>query len=206
MDEDRQLWATWARSFYHEPGVASAAAQAALAAIEQGSGPSTAALRGHAAAVDAGGEYRCRPNKTARGILVCILVAGVFIPAVLSGLSINPSPAGYIFLAIMGGGPVLGVVGLVLVRLNSCFFVTRDTVGRRNFLGRVVLSDHRSSSGRITVRRGSWTKALLTHEADDSEVQIDMPGVSSSRTVLYWWTDDRIREFAEVAGMLRSTY
>lgn len=200
MDDYRQLWVTWARSIYHEPEVASAAAKAALSAIDEGWIPSAAALRGHKAAVDAGGEYRCRPNRTAKAIVVCLLVAAMFIPAILSGISVNPSPAGYVFLAIMGGGPLLGVVALALVRLNSCFFVTRETIGRRNFLRRVVLSGHRSSSGRITVRGGGWTKALLTNEPDDSEVQIEMPGLTPSRTGLYWWTDDRIREFAAVAG------
>ena len=76
---------------YSDPQVAAAAADAAMSAIESDSIPEVAAIDGHRAAINQGGEYRCRPDRTGAAIAVCVLLALLFVPATLFGLSNNPS-------------------------------------------------------------------------------------------------------------------
>jgi len=130
----------------------------------------------------------------------------MFIPATLIGLSSNPSVGGYIFLAVMGGGPLFGMIAIVLVTLNSYFFVTRQTVGRRSWLGRVATAIPRSKVTGVDIRKGSWrnvynASSLLLGEymPDDSTMQLDVTsGPNIPRTTLYWWTDDRLEELSRV--------
>lgn len=205
-DSYRGLWQIWARSNYPDPSVASAAVNAALAAIENGSPPAVAAVQGHQAAIAAEGEYRCRPDRTGKAILVCFLFAALFIPAGLSGLSVNASFWGYVFLAVTGGGPLFGMVGMVLVRVNSYFFVTRRTVGRRSWLGRVVETIPRAKVIGVDIRKGSWknvysARSLSSGEymPDDSTMQVKIRGgFTGLHTILYWWTDDRLNELSRV--------
>ena len=205
-DSYRGLWQTWARSNYPEAPAAGAAVNAALAAIKNGSPPTVAAVHGHQAAIAAGGEYRCRPDRTGKAVLVCFLFAAMFIPAVLVGLSSNSSFWGYVSLAVLGGGPVLGIVGLVLVRTNSYFFVNRRRVGRRSWLGRVVAAIPRSKVIAVDIRKGSWKnvytiRSLLSGEymPDDSTMQVRVAGgFTRLHTTLYWWTDERLNELSRV--------
>jgi hypothetical protein len=201
VDDYRRLWVTWARTNYSDPQVAAAAVDAAMSAIEHGSIPNAAAIEGHEAAISAGGEYRCRPDRTGAAMAVCVLVALLFIPATLAGLSVNPALGGYVFLAVVGGGPVVAFLGILQIRRNACFFVNRRELGRRGWRGNLVFSAARSDVSFIRLRSGSWAAAMFQRGGDDSNATLVMSGDRSESTDLYWWTDGHFKEFARVAGL-----
>ena len=209
MDDKRASWEAWAREKYSDPTISAVATEAAIAASDEGRSESDSSILGHRAAMDAGGEYRCRPNRTGAAIVVCALFGLLLVPATLAGLSTNPAPAGYLFLAIVGGGPTLGVIGLILVRRNSCFFATKDVVGRRNWAGKIVASAPRARLRSLGLRSGSWAnvysfESLAIGEMPDDSTAAFL-GVNIEPTRLLWWSDARFRDYGEVIGTHVST-
>lgn len=191
-------WLRWASKHYEDPTVAQVVASAAYAATRQGISPQAATIVGHRAAVAAGGEYVCRPDRAGIAIAVCVLVFLMFVPASLAGLTVNPGLGGYLFLAGSLALPALAVAGLVMVRRNSCFFVNWKTVGRRNWRGQVVMDVYRRNVTGASVRSGE-ANTLWTEEPDESTLSINLPGGVQQITALYWWSNARAAEFAAVA-------
>jgi hypothetical protein len=192
----RTSWEAWAGKVYDDPAVASAASSAAIAASSAGAGQWTAAIAAHRAAIRAGGEYVCRPDRAGLAIGICVVIFLLFVPATLAGLSVNPAPGGYVFLAGSIALPVLAVAGLVKVRRHSCFFVDRFYVGRRNWRGKVVASVAREGLAPVQVEmdEDSWSDLLLEGEPHEPAVRLGSSSVQS-----FWWSADRIRELATVA-------
>ncbi|HSS60424.1 MAG TPA: hypothetical protein VLK30_03085 [Candidatus Limnocylindrales bacterium] len=206
MDEYRDTLVKWAQGIYSNPEIAAVAASEAWSGIQAGNLPGTAEIQAHRAAVKAGGEYRCRPDRVGKAIVVCVLIAALFVPATLMGLSVNPSLAGYAFVTVAGGLPFLGLIGLVMVRLNSCFFVTEGTVGRRNWVGRVAAKAPRSHLQYVSFKAGSWARVYGSWNRefegpDDSKMSVIGTKASLSEVSLIWWSNGRIRQFIEVLGL-----
>ena len=199
MTEYRASWQAWARRNYSDQAIAASAAQAAIAAVEAGTSPRDASIRGHQAAIDAGGEYQCRPDKVGMALIACILLGAMFVPATLVGAS-KGSTADYIVPAVVIGLFGAGVAGLVMVRRNSRFFATRSTAGRRDWRGQVVSSIPRGEPISFHLRRGKPVRPLTYDEPDDSEVDFSTQGGAILPTTVYWWSDERITEFALVLG------
>ena len=191
----RASWEAWARRNYDGQAVASAAAAAAIAASAAGVSQWNVAIAAHRAAVRAGGEYVCRPDRAGLAIGICVAVFLLFVPATLGGLAVNPGPAGYLFLAGSIALPVLAIVGLIKTRRNSRLFVDRFYVGRRDWRGKVVTSVAREgASVQIEVDADAWSDLMSEGETHEPVVTI-----GSSRVQTFWWSAARIREFAAVA-------
>lgn|GEM_PF-4987014 len=199
MSDYETSWRKWAAAQYPDLAAANVAAEAAIAAARAMTPVESIRVAAHRAAVDAGAEYRCRPDRAGMAIALCVLLFAIFVPATLSGLSINPAVGGYLFLAGSILLPVLGVVGLVMVRKNSCFFVNREMVGRRSWRGSQVAAVPRAGLRSVNLRAGSWAKTVLGDEPDEATVEIVGDHASIPTTDLYWWSNARIRELAQVA-------
>jgi len=197
----RASWQAWAQRHYDDPSVSSAAYQAAIASSARSASQQDAVVAGHRAAVAAGGEYICRPDRAGMAILLCMLLFMLFAPATLVGLSVNPVLGGFAFLAGSVALPVLAVVGLIQVRKNSCFFVNRWQVGRRNWRGKVVASVAREGVASVDVESPGWDSVLLSEEPEEPTVSVSGIGDQTliPTTGIYWWSVSRIREFAAVA-------
>lgn len=198
----RASWEAWAQKLYPLPVAARAAAQAAIAADASGAGQWNATIAGHRAAVNAGDEYVCKPDRAGLLVVVSVLVFMLFAPASLLGLTVNPALGGFLFLAGSVILPALGVVGAAGVRRNACFFVTREILGRRDWRGRVVASVPRTMVESVTLHTGDWQTVLLTDEGpQESTLVVRTHGAPFPTTALYWWSNARVREFAAVAKL-----
>lgn len=197
----RASWEAWARKNYDDPAVVSAASAAAVAASAAGAAQWDAAIAAHRAAIRAGGEYVCRPDRAGLAIGLCVVLFLLLVPAALAGLTVNPGLAGYVFLAGSIALPVLAVVGIVQVRRHSCFFVDRFHVGRRDWRGKTAVSVAREAITSVRVDTPALEDALLSNEADETSVEIRGRGGEPliPMTDTYWWSAARTREFAAVA-------
>ena len=195
----RASWEAWAQKQYPLPVGARAAAHAAIVADESGAGQWNASIAGHRAAVAAGDEYVCKPDRAGIAIaLVCILFL-MFVPASLAGLSVNPAVGGFLFLAGAIVLPVLGFLGLLRVRRNSCLFVNREIVGRRDWRGRTVAAAPRTMVTSVDIQQGSWDRVMLDDEPDEATMTVQAGRASIPTTEMFWWSNARMREFAAVA-------
>ena len=197
----RTSWRQWARKNYEDAVTADIAAQAAITAIEEGGSQADAARRGHLAAIDSGAEYICRPDRVGMALAACILFGAMFIPAATIGAISYPSLEIYALLMGFVAVFALAIIGLLMVRKNSCFFVARNTAGRRNWRGHVVSSVSRIGHVSVDIHRGRPIRPLMYDEPDESTVSVSSDGRGSIlSTALYWWTSPRIGEFALVLG------
>jgi hypothetical protein len=206
LDDYHARLTAWAASIYSDPVIAKAATDAALRSIEAGTLSRSAETQAHRAAVAAGGEYRCQPDRVGKAVLVCVLFGVLFIPATLFSLSVNPSLGGYLSLCVFAGAPALGVIGLAMVRRNSCFFATTKTAGRRNWLGQVAARASRAQLMYASFEAGSWARVYRSWNRefegpDDSTMAIVGRRADLPRVSLYWWTDARIKQFVDVLGL-----
>jgi hypothetical protein len=197
----RASWQEWAKKNYGDGADASTAAEAAIGASARGAAQREATIAAHRAVVAAGGEYVCRPDRAGMAIAICVVVSTMLVLATLFGLAANPVLAGYLFLAGSIALPVLGVAGLVQVRKNSCFFVTRYFVGRRNWRGKVVASVAREGVSSVAVRAPARDSVVLWDQHEEPSVLVTGRGGEPliPLTQTYWWSVARIREFAAVA-------
>jgi uncharacterized RDD family membrane protein YckC len=209
--EDR--WRRWARRDYPEPQVAQAAARAASASMASGSSPAEARIRGHIAAVEAGGEYRCRPDRTRPLLTLWIVLDAFFGSASVLGLAytgLSPSVLGTD--AALLSGPILATVATLLVGRHSGFFLTDDRVGRRNWLGRSVASFPRSEVLDVSPLRDTWGWAEFTVKHPQRYpmralklMYAPLPSLEDAKRTnlsawLVWWSDARFNEFQQVLG------
>lgn len=201
LDDQRTSWENWARRYYSEPTIAAGAAAAAIGGVEKGASAKDARILGHRAAVDAGGEYRCRSDRAAPTMALCVLLVLFFVPASLIGLSANPAPAGFVFLAVSGAAPVLAFICLQRVRESSCFFVSQIAVGRCDWQGKVVFSELRSKVTSVRLQSGSLWPGMFMRGGRSSTATMAISGGRLVSTDLDWWTDARFKEFTRVAGI-----
>ena len=206
MSDFEASWRKWAAMQYSDPAIAGAAATAGFDATRRGVPAQQAAVVGHRAAVAAGGEYVCRPDLTGIAIVTIVLVFLLLVPATIAGLTVNPGFSGYLFLAAAVLVPGAALAGVLLVRKNSCFFVDRWSVGRRDWRGRVVMTVAREGVAGAEVERGSWSTAFFGEEQtqsgghpDESKVAITLRSGDRSVTPLFWWSSGRAAELVAVA-------
>ncbi|HET7466707.1 MAG TPA: hypothetical protein VFL29_08565 [Candidatus Dormibacteraeota bacterium] len=195
----RASWEAWAEKEYLLPVAARAAAQAAIAAAASGAGSWNARIAGHRAAVAAGDEYVCKPDHVGIAIALVVVLFFMLVPATLAGLSVNPAVGGFLMLAAAVALPVLGVFALLRVKRNSCFFVNREIVGRRDWRGRTMAAAPRSMVTSVDVRQGSWDRVLLDDEPQETVVEVQAGRASMRATSTVWWSNSRMKEFAAVA-------
>jgi len=205
MTDYEASWREWAAKQYADAAIAAAAADGAIAASRKGVAADAAAVAGHRAAVRAGGEYTCRPDRTGLAMAIVVILFAMLVPATLAGRSSNPAAAGFVFLAAAVLLPAGAFVVLVMARRNSCLFVNRWSVGRRDWRGRVVMTIAREGVSGAGVDRGSWTVAMIGDEGqpgghpDESQLAITMQSGQVLKTNLTLWTNTRAAEFAAVA-------
>jgi len=183
---DSARWEAWARKLYPDPGVAGAAANAAAVASAEGAGRAASEVRGHQAAVAAGGEYRCRADNTIKAIGIAVSCFVWFGGTGLAGFLGQPSFIGFAFLAAAVAIPILAIWFLIGVHRNSSFLVTKTEIRKHNWRGKLSYSNRRSNLGPDDVP----PETLVSDEwqnADDPE--------SYS-----WWSTKRIDELAAVLG------
>jgi uncharacterized RDD family membrane protein YckC len=203
-------WRRWGRREYGQSQAAEAGARAAATIQAGGSSPADARVRGHIAAIEAGGEYRCRPDRTRPFLALWIMLDAFFGSLGLLGLAYTGlTPAVLGTDAALMSGPILATVAALLVSRNSGFYLTRDTLTRRNWLGRPVASFPRSEVLADSLVRGTWGWAEFTVKNPQRYPLKNMYAPLSSlddnmrtslSTPLVWWSDARFREFQHVLG------
>lgn len=210
---NENAWRRWARRDYPESQVAGAAARAATLAMAGGSSADEARVKGHIAAVEAGGEYRCRPDRT-RPFLALWIVLDVFLGSLcllgLANTGLSPAVVGTD--AALITGPILATLATLLVARNSGFYLTRETVTRRNWLGRLVATSPRSEIIEVNVVADIWSWAEFTvvhpqrdpmrglKETYSAPSSLDDTMRTNLSGSLVWWSDVRFREFRQVLG------
>lgn len=197
--EHRASWEAWAQKQYPLPVAARAAAHAAIVADESGAGQWKAAIAGHRAAVAAGDEYVCKPDRVGIVIAVVCILFLMLVPASLAGLSVNPAIGGFLFLAGAIVLPLLGLLALLQVGKNSCLFVNREIVGRRDWRGRTAAAAPRSMVTSVDIQQGGWDRVLLDDEPDETTLTVQAGRASMPTTETFWWSNTRVKEFAAVA-------
>jgi hypothetical protein len=215
----------WAKRNYHNALVASAAANAAAAAVGSGSNAADAAISGHCAAVIAGGEYRCRPDRTGIWIALWIVLGAAFGSMGALGLAFRgPTLDGLEVLVLLTIGPAVGLVSMLLVRRNSGYYLTANTLKRLTWLGKVAASFPRSEvrgmnfvpAGQGTSWSGigiGWAEFDVEHPERYPvrgfralylpESAIDDSRQSRLSAWLIWWSDQRSKEFERVFDSMK---
>ena len=122
-------WQDSARRNYSDAQVATAAARAAIAGLESGSTAASATVSAHKAAVKAGGEYRCRPDRIDLLLEIPIDIAVVLLGSAGLGL-LNPDPK-VALAAALAAVAAVPFVAAYMVNRNSGFYLNSKVISHR---------------------------------------------------------------------------
>lgn len=213
-------WQSWGRRHYRDRTIAAAAARAAASSIASGSSAADAEISGYRAAVQAGGEYRCVPDRTGTWIALWVVIGVAFGSLTVLGLAYNgPSPGGLVILALVTVGPALATAPPLLTSINSGHYLTRDKVGRRDWLRRTVacfpradvvstnlIPAHQETS--LSALGFAWAEFEVKHPQLYPvrglkawylpESRIPDSQQSELSAWLFWWSERRFRELQSV--------